>query len=369
MAGTTKNNRNTIRRLLAELIRIPTKDKAPDEQRLSRLLSVLLITLAPTTLLFATFPTTWEISPQLVLNPVAITAYILELFFLIAYLINRKGHYRIASTISIGIMTVMSFLISILVDINMLPFMIIPLLFSSLLSPFSELLKWILLHHILLLTIPIYIPTTTYIDIIAGIFEFFLLFSVVLIIARKQRDNLEKDRMQEVTEAKNWLFITLRSIGDAVIATDKNGKVKFMNPVAEKLTGWEQSKAKGKPVNRVFCIVNEKTRERIDNPVVKVLKVGTIIGLANHTLLISKNGKEIPISDSGAPITNLLGQITGVVLVFRDVTERRKKEHTINEKLKEADIFMNAALDREERIRELKKTVEDIEEKLRNKEK
>ncbi|MHA1267302.1 MAG: PAS domain S-box protein [Candidatus Helarchaeota archaeon] len=129
---------------------------------------------------------------------------------------------------------------------------------------------------------------------------------------------------QEIKESRNWLFTTLNSIGDAVIATDKRGIVQFMNPIAENLTGWTQTEAKGKLLNTIFKIINQRSRTPVENPIERVLREGIVVGLANHTLLISREGKEIPIDDSGAPIINERGEIIGVVLIFRDVTERRQ---------------------------------------------
>jgi two-component system, cell cycle sensor histidine kinase and response regulator CckA len=116
---------------------------------------------------------------------------------------------------------------------------------------------------------------------------------------------------------------TLYSIGDAVITTDRDGKVLYLNVVAEQLTGWKENDAKNKPLEEVFHIINEATRVRVQNPVALVLKEGHIVGLANHTLLISKDGKETPIADSGSPIRDDKNDIIGVVLVFRDQTKER----------------------------------------------
>ena len=113
----------------------------------------------------------------------------------------------------------------------------------------------------------------------------------------------------------------MRSIGDAVIATDGGGRVTFMNPVAESLTGWTEGDARGRPLDEVFSIFSEQTRAVVESPVSRVLREGGVVGLANHTLLRSKRGVEIPIDDSGAPIRNESGRILGVVLVFRDVTQ------------------------------------------------
>ena len=124
-------------------------------------------------------------------------------------------------------------------------------------------------------------------------------------------------------------LLHLSSIGDAVIATDIDGKITFLNPVAEQLTGWTLKEANQRPIKQIFNIVNEKTRQQVENPIVKVLEKGSIIGLANHTVLIRKDGTEIPIDDSGAPIITENGKISGVVLIFRDITERKKTEEKI----------------------------------------
>ena len=128
---------------------------------------------------------------------------------------------------------------------------------------------------------------------------------------------------------KERLAVTLRSIGDGVIATDTKGSVVLVNKMAEVLTGWKSEEAEGKPVNQIFNIINEITREKCENPVEKVLATGNIVGLANHTALIAKDGKERVIADSGAPIRNEKSEIIGVVLVFRDITEHQRLEESL----------------------------------------
>jgi PAS domain S-box-containing protein len=140
---------------------------------------------------------------------------------------------------------------------------------------------------------------------------------------------LEKAQIALLESEQRWAA-TLASIGDAVIATDTSGKIKFMNGVAEELTGWILQESNGKSVQEIFRIVNEFTHEVVDDPVTKVLEKGTIVGLANHTILLCKNGTEIPIDDSGAPIRGKDGKITGVVLIFRDITERRQMESRLD---------------------------------------
>jgi PAS domain S-box-containing protein len=139
------------------------------------------------------------------------------------------------------------------------------------------------------------------------------------------RDITERKRMEEALAAeKEQLAVTLGSIGDGVIATDVRGRVIFINRTAEELSGWYQDEAIGRPLPEIFRIVHEKSRAHCENPVEKVLATGNVVALANHTVLIAKDGKERAIADSGAPIRNRGGEIIGVVLVFRDVTEKQR---------------------------------------------
>jgi PAS domain S-box-containing protein len=141
------------------------------------------------------------------------------------------------------------------------------------------------------------------------------------------RDVSDRRRAEAaLAEQREWLETTLVSIGDAVIATDIRGVVSFMNPVAEHMTGWKSEQARGAFCSEVFRIVNEHTRAPVESPVARVLREGVVVGLANHTLLLSRDGREQPIDDSAAPIRNAEGRISGVVLVFHDVTERRRAE-------------------------------------------
>jgi PAS domain S-box-containing protein len=122
------------------------------------------------------------------------------------------------------------------------------------------------------------------------------------------------------------LRATLASIGDGVIAADAEGRVVFLNPVAQALTGWTQEEARGRPLGRVFRIVNEHTRQEAEDPAARALREGAAVGLANPTLLIARDGTERPIDDSASPVRNARGQVGGVVLVFRDITDRRRAE-------------------------------------------
>jgi PAS domain S-box-containing protein len=130
----------------------------------------------------------------------------------------------------------------------------------------------------------------------------------------------------EIRDREEWFRVTLTSIGDAVIATDPKGKVLFLNPEAEKLTGRNLAEVQGKDLGAAFPIFSEKTGNAVDDPVRKVMEFGLVVGLANHTVLRHSSGKLIPIEDSAAPIRNDRGELTGVVLVFRDVTAERKQQ-------------------------------------------
>jgi PAS domain S-box-containing protein len=133
-------------------------------------------------------------------------------------------------------------------------------------------------------------------------------------------------QVDETTRQHEQLLATLRSIGDAVMVTDQSGHVILLNPVAESLTGWTATEAFGQPMTEVFQIINEYTRRPVESPVERVVREGTIVGLANHTVLIAKDGTQRPIDDSAAPVRDSQGRLVGVVLVFRDVTERRKAD-------------------------------------------
>ncbi|WP_459890602.1 PAS domain S-box protein [Desulfothermus okinawensis] len=135
-----------------------------------------------------------------------------------------------------------------------------------------------------------------------------------------------KKQEEKIITLANELETTLNSIGDGVISTNKEGKIKFFNPVAEQITGWKKGEAIGRNLEEVFNIVSEKTGKKVDNPFTEIKKTGKIIGLGNHTLLIRKDGDKIPILDSGAPIFGKDGELIGVVIVFRDGREQRQRE-------------------------------------------
>jgi len=195
---------------------------------------------------------------------------------------------------------------------------------------------------------------------------FILAFDVLLALAlatllaatyaliRRQLRATEASR-RALAQSEQSLSVTLHSIGDAVLATDTEARITRMNAVAERLTGWPLAEARGRPVAEVFRILNEQTRAPAEVPVAQVLATGEVKGLANHTVLIARDGSEWPIADSAAPIRSADGQIGGVVLVFRDVTAERNAERTIREQ--------NELL--EQRVRERTAQLSDSEERLR----
>ncbi|MEO5989561.1 MAG: PAS domain S-box protein [Candidatus Eisenbacteria bacterium] len=161
---------------------------------------------------------------------------------------------------------------------------------------------------------------------------------VALGIERKSAD-AERRRHQE------WLRVTLASIGDAVIATDTEGRITFLNPVAQDLTGWSHADAYGQPLATVFQILHEETRLAVESPVGTVLREGRVVGLGTHTVLIGRDGTERPIDDSAAPILDTTGSLAGVVLVFRDVTEQRRAEHQMRASEARKAAILETALD------------------------
>lgn len=131
---------------------------------------------------------------------------------------------------------------------------------------------------------------------------------------------------ERLRKQSQWLRVTLASIGDGVISTDAQGWVTYMNRVAEQLTGWNEEEAIGTPLTEVVRIVNERTRQPVENPALRVLREGVVVGLTNHTILISRDGTECPISDRASPMVDDMGDVIGAVLVLRDVTEHKRAE-------------------------------------------
>ncbi|HAQ61840.1 TPA: hypothetical protein DCR49_07580 [Candidatus Delongbacteria bacterium] len=170
-----------------------------------------------------------------------------------------------------------------------------------------------------------------------------LLATGITYIIKFQKYNYYKQiakKSSELAASEENLRITMASIGDGVIATDEYGKITLLNKTAEILTGWKIEEAKGKDITQVFRIINALTRKEVLNPVDVVMRDGRVVGLANHTVLISKSGKEYQIADSAAPILDETGKIKGMILVFSDVTEKYKNQ----EKIEENERFLNSMI-------------------------
>ena len=179
---------------------------------------------------------------------------------------------------------------------------------------------------------------TTVVSTVVGLELGLVLVAIVIALVARNLD--ARQRTADVLHAERERFrTTLTSIGDAVVVTDAQGRVTLLNPVAQVLTGWG-GEALGEPLETVFRIVNEATRDTAENPVSKVIRLGTTVGLTNHTVLIAKDGTELPIDDSGAPIRDARGRIVGVVLVFRDITERRSSERVTEDADRRKDEFL-----------------------------
>jgi PAS domain S-box-containing protein len=147
-----------------------------------------------------------------------------------------------------------------------------------------------------------------------------------------------RSREMELIEQREWLRVTLTSIGDAVIATDLEGRITFINPVASEFTGWLEEEARGRSVQEVFRLVNEQTQSHAEDIVGRVLSEGRVVAMANHTALVSRDGREIPIEDSAAPIRDAIGNMSGVVVVFHDVTEKRRVQEALRRAHDELEI-------------------------------
>jgi len=180
--------------------------------------------------------------------------------------------------------------------------------------------------------------------ILAGTFVSISLLMLCFGLLRRELSEREKAQ-GALAKSEKWFSTTLASVGDAVIATDMNGAVIFMNSVAQSLIGWSLEDARGKSMDLVFDIVNAETRRPVENPVKKVFREGNVVGLADHTVLLSKNGKEFDIEDSAAPILTDTGEGFGVVLVFRDVTDKKKEEEETKRQKELLELILGSIAD------------------------
>lgn len=182
-------------------------------------------------------------------------------------------------------------------------------------------------------------------NVFAGVLGLLALGSFVYFVDRTLR--ARQLAAEEIERQRELLRVTLASIGDAVITTDSAARIVFLNREAERLTGWTTAAAAGKPLDRIFRIVNEATNSPVESPATRALREGMVVGLANHTILVAKDERRVPIDDSAAPIRDAAGTVSGVVLVFRDVTEERAASHELLElanQLSDADRRKNEFL-------------------------
>jgi PAS domain S-box-containing protein len=184
---------------------------------------------------------------------------------------------------------------------------------------------------------------TTVVDLL------FLLWAYRKILAilgeRNRALILSREKEREANAQRELVTVTLASIGDGVIVADPRGRITFLNKIAAGLSGWSAAEAEGKPIGEVLNLINESTRNRVENPAEKVIQSGAIVGLANHTILIRRDGSEIPIDDSGAPIRDREGTLQGVILVFRDFSAHKETEQALMKAKEEAEAA-NVAKDR-----------------------
>jgi PAS domain S-box-containing protein len=166
-----------------------------------------------------------------------------------------------------------------------------------------------------------------------------------MVLQHKRSEEALREQSALLHAERELLRVTLGSIGDAVITTDIQGRITSLNPVAESLTGWPQKEAQGHPLESVFRIINEQSRKSVENPATRVLQEGQIVGLANHTVLIARDGTERAIDDSAAPIKDEQGNVLGVVLIFRDVSEKRQAERAVAESEARKSAILQTALD------------------------
>ena len=180
---------------------------------------------------------------------------------------------------------------------------------------------------------------------------------------RQANDSLEQrvtERTQQLQQQREWLSVTLGSIGDAVIATDTENRITFLNPVAESLTGWRAAEAVGQPVHSVFRVINEQTRQPLDDIFARVLREKRVVALANHSTLVTRDGREIAIEESAAPIQDGTDHVGGVVLVFHDVTAKRRAEEQLRATNEELTRFNEVMVGRELRMIELKQEINQL---------
>lgn len=321
---------------------VPLTD--PVERRIAPLFQLIIIALIVTPL--AEIGATFALGGSMPLGVIALTlAFQLTMVYCLRLL--RRGRFKRATTI---ILIFLIFAVGrgmTVVDLDrtgeILLAFFVPLIIAGLMLNRLTLILTLIASSVIVLLEALSVDDSNTL----GVAVFFIIYATLvsflldllgntlrkeLAAAQIRNHELEQARKtlaqssQQLVELNQRLTTTLTSIGDAVITTDIQGRIVLLNDIAHSLTGWSQTDAEGLPLAQVFRIIDEQTRASVESPVDKVLREGTIVGLANHTLLITRDGREIPIDDSGAPIRHPDGSMIGVVLVFRDITERRRSE-------------------------------------------
>ncbi|MEI6046482.1 MAG: ATP-binding protein [Chloroflexota bacterium] len=259
---------------------------------------------------------------------------------LVAYLLGRRGSYEISAFLTLSVAVVSNFAVAFAVTFEAsLPFfyyLLLPILFSSVLINLRATLMLVLAILMVMLFFLLFLsePSLRQ-EFIVGPLNFLATLSSLILIIMWQRDLLEKDRLNELKQAqqqlaaeKQRLVVTLESIGDGVITTNRTGRIVLLNPVAQQLTGWNEADAVGRELVEVFQIVSEKGDLPVANPVQQVLETNLVVGLANGTVLLARDGSRRLIADSAAPIHDG-DQTIGVALVFRDITEKHRLEEEL----------------------------------------
>lgn len=319
----------------------------PVERRLAPLLQLMIIAVAAVLVVILFIAIFWMGLSGLPAEGVVLVVLFWAALGIMLVLL-RRGYFRLTAWLLLGLIFASAARRLVLADAGSadeaLIVYFLPLIIAGLFLGRGGLV-FVLLATCLLLLIPAHIQKLGSDTAITFIFNFVLisflldLFSITLraelTTALVRNEELEqahqalKNSTAELFKLNERLNVTLISIGDGVLVTDAQGRITFINPVAARLTGWEEAEAIGQEISQIFRIVNEETRQSVSIPIMEAIQKGTIVGLANHTLLLSRTGAEWPISDSGAPIRDTTGAIIGAVLVFRDGSEQREYERAL----------------------------------------
>jgi two-component system, cell cycle sensor histidine kinase and response regulator CckA len=301
---------------------------ADERDHAQRFLQALTLTLMPAAMIIGMLLMPWWLKPTAPLSTFTFQAGTwVFLTTLVVYFINRRGHYVVGSHLFVAELLIAPVWAA-FDRTEMLVFLFVGVLVATVLLPLRGAViagvAAVAAHAVVLLR-PGYSPLD-----IAFPFCVNSLQTALVIVVRAAHWRLEQSRLRALEESERWFATTLSSIGDAVLTCDTDGRVTFINPVAAQLTGWSSEEAEGQRVEDVFRVENEQTGAPAESPVHKVLRERRVVGLANHTALVTRQGQRRPINDSGAPILSDTG-LHGVVLVFRDMSQERALEQQLEQ--------------------------------------